>query len=702
MSRRHEFGSSYYPAHHDRGDWARDLDRMRAAGQTVVRTAELLASWDRLEVAKHSYDWSWLDEFFDLVEERGMRILLGTGSQNPPIWMLDEHDDLQIVTADGATYPTAAMWSWACKEHPAYRAEVERHVRTLAQRYGGRAGLYGWQVDNEPGYPFIPWRDRQVELYDYNPHTEAAFVRWLQDRYGTLDALSDAWRWDPTHHRYSSWTQVRAPRAMPMAWAVHTAWLDWQEFTAQRLAEFVGWQASMLRSLTPGLPVSSNMNVWGREDPFHVLMGQDAWQIARHVDAIGFDLYPGIGKRHLREPGFEAMHLSYARSVARAAGVELWYPEIESGPLNGWVMGPDHSTTPDDITRLCTAVVGAGSRLTLFQGWREWACIPIHWGALVDLEGEPTPRRDAAAAVADALSESSVAAVLAEAEPAEPSVALYVDRTNAVSLQGFGNGADLYDAMLGAFRGLHGFEVGFVDPSTVASTSARLLVLPLALLLPSSVGAALTTYVQGGGHLLVQAKAGTVDGRGWSHSRRPGAGLDALLGVVEEDVDTTDEPVTVNLSDGRVLVGAHHVQKLRVVADDAEVVGRFADGSPALVRRGVGDGVAWVCGTHLDLGLLRHGAVENRVFLDSLARDAGAHRMWDVEPGEDGLHRVWAQARHADGRRVVALTSTDTSPRWVTVHLAGATSAVDVLTGERHPLSTVPVPPMGAVLLLTD
>lgn len=677
-TREHVFGSSYYPPHHEEVDWARDLDRMHAAGQRVIRTAELLASWDRLEVARHTYDWSWLDRVFDLAEERGMRILLGTGSQNPPIWMIEEYPDLPVRAADGVPYPTGAMWSWACKEHPAYLTEVERHVRTLAARYGRRPGLYGWQLDNEPGFPFLPWRGEKVDLFDYHPHTEEAFRGWLRDRYGTPEALSDAWRWDPTHHRYSSWAQVRAPRTTPLGWSGVTAWLDWRDFTCERLAQFLGRQAGILRALTPDLPVSTNCNVGSRADFFGVQMGQDPWRIAREVDAIGFDLYPGIGKRFRTDPSWTPMHLAYARGCAAAAGVELWYPEIESGPLNSWSLGPDHATTPADITRICTDVLGAGSRVTLYQGWREWDCIPIHWGALVDLHGVPTPRHDAAAAVAAAV--ESEADLFAVASPAAPQVGILVDHVNAVCQHGMGASEFYYDCLTGAFRALHGYPAVFLGPAELHDCTLPFLVVPFGILVSDGTGAALTAYVERGGHLLTGAKVGMLDGRGWYHRTRPGAGLSELLGVTEIDIDTVGEPVAIDVDGGTVL-GAHHRQRLAV--HDAEVIGRFPDGSAALTRRVLpGGGVAWACGTHLDLGVTRHPGGGAASVLARAVAGSGARRLWTASPAADGLPRVWAQHRvdPATGRGIVAVTSTDPEPRDVRLHVPAA-SARDLYGG---------------------
>src|SRR5215472_11057123 len=165
-------GSSYYPPHHSPEEWVTDLDRMREAGLDTIRTAELLASWDRIELDRDVYDFSWLDRIFDLAEERGIGILLGTGTNCPPIWMLDRYPDLQVVSSEGIPYTTATAWSWACKDNP------------------------GMKLENEPGFPFIARHGASMDTYCFCHHTEEEFRHWLRQRYETPDALSDAWRWD--------------------------------------------------------------------------------------------------------------------------------------------------------------------------------------------------------------------------------------------------------------------------------------------------------------------------------------------------------------------------------------------------------------------------------------------------------------------------------------------------------------------------
>lgn len=685
-------GSSYYPPMHEPADWPQDLDRMIEHGLTVIRTAELLTSWDRIEVAHHTYDFDWLDRLFDLAAERGMRIVLGTGSCCPPVWMSESYPDLQIVSREGVPYPIASSWSWACRDHPGYREELTRWIRVLAARYGNRPELLAWQIDNEIGYPFVARQGRGMDLYCYCEFTEGRFRAWLAERYGSPEALSDAWRWDPTHHRYSSWSQVRAPRSMPSEWGVVTAWLDWRRFIAGSMASFVGWQRELLSELTPGINTMTNVFIWSAHDPFGVWIGQDPWRLAREADVIGYDFYPGIGERNVREPEYAGMFLDFARCSARAGGADYWLAEVESGPINGWVLGPDHATDANDILRMNADALGSGANAILYQGYREWNCIPIHWGALADLEGEKTARLGAVGLVAEAV--EPIIDRVAAMRPPTADVALLHDFENAVAVSGMEAGPFLEDAIAGAYRALagSGFGVDFVSFEELEDLDARLLVLPFTMLVPRRAGSAIATFVRGGGTVLAFAKGACLDDRGWWWDRRPGADLDSIFGAREASLRVDHGAVKLDVSahpalpgwDGGSVEGFWHRQVL-APQEGATVLARFEDGSIAATLNRHGRGKAILIGTHLDVAVRRLPGGLATSLIAAIADGAGARRLWNAPLASDGLPRVYARTRSNGASGLLTVTSTAAEPIDAVVHLSPA-QATDLITKDPVPV----------------
>jgi beta-galactosidase len=677
-------GASYYPPHHP-GDLERDVAAMAEAGMTCIRSAELLASWDFIEKIRDQPDWSWLDALFDAASDHGMQILLGTGSPSPPIWLRQRYPDVQILDRENRPFPTGTVWGWACRNHPGYREEFYRYLTLLIERYAEHPALWAWQIDNEPGFPFIHRHgESELRLYDYNPYTVELFRRWLRDRYGDLDALNVAWRWDCTHHQYSDWAQVDAPRSMPKEWGVVTAWLDWRTFLYENMAAFVRWQHDTIRQYDQQHPTMTNIFAFsGRE----VEMALDPWLMARQVDVIGYDLYPGIGRRFEKQPEFISMFLDMGRSTALAAGVEFWAPELESGPISGWALGPDYTTRAEDITRYNLECLGHGARAILYQGYREWPCIPIHWGALADFHGKPTPRYHAAQQINAMVREHSE--LFANVEPAPPRVLIYHDTRNATLMHGMNGGQEL---MLRCLRGAYtafweaGWSVGFVDSNTLLASegqiNADVLLLSAAFMLDSATVEALNELVHSGLTLICFAKCAWVDDQGWSWADQPGAGIAKLCGVAADEIE--------QLGDWKVEIGDyapqspianlqsplayHHLQPLAPTGD-ARLIARFSDGRGAIVQRNFGAGETYYVGTHLDAAALEDQAA--RALLRAMAHKAAPHEKLFAAPLPTGV-----TAHHLQGAPGALLLLVNDSHAAAQVQLAHTGELHDLLSGE--------------------
>lgn len=636
-------GSSYYPPFHRAEDWVRDVERMAGAGLNTIRTAELIASWEWLEPYRGQFDFEWLDRIFALAQERGLRLLLGTGAGSPPVWLLDAYPDAQIVSQDGVTYPTGTMWGWACVDHPGFRQESERYLRALLARYKDQPALLGWQIHNEPGHPALQRHPGAPDVFCYCQHSAAGFRRWLQAKYGDVETLSEAWACTPTRHRYVDWSQVRPPRSAPTAWGSPGAWLDWRQFVGQSFADFVGWQNNLIKEVDPSHPTTTNL-IHLLDRDMGVIRGIDPWLYPNASDAFGFDLYPV--NRFKAEPFYTSIQLDYARSPALHAGKPFWIPEIESGPIGEWVLGPTHATTARDIRRYSLDCLAHGAKLLLYQGYREWDPLPLHWGALVDLNGEPTERYDEAARINRLV--RSREDLFIEAQPPRANIGILVDQRNAIACVGMGAGEMLLQAIQGVYRACwsHGYPVEFITPELLAGGHGRryrLLLLPFMMLVTPSSAEAVTNFVHGGGTLVAFAKCGMLNEKSWLWHDRPG-GLTGLFGVKEKRISKADQvsliPETgVELFAGVTgpLAGYWHRQDF-ALDEGVQVLARYPDGAPAATLHRYGQGRAILFGTHLDVAALPAEAVDQQRALANLAELAGVERPFylDGSPLLDG------------------------------------------------------------------
>lgn len=687
-------GSSYYPPFHAPEDWARDVARMQAAGLNAIRTAELIASWEWIEPSKGQFDFGWLDRIFELCQKHGLRALLGTGAGSPPIWLLDEYPDVQIVSQDGVPYPTGTMWGWACIHHPGFRAESERYLRALLARYQGHPALFGWQIHNEPGHPAIQRVPGAVDFYCYCEHTAAGFRDWLRAKYGDVETLSEAWACTPTRHRYYDWSQVRPPRSAPLTWGSPGAWLDWRQYIDASFANFIGWQNKIIKESDRQHPTTTNLvHLLGRD--LGTARGIDPWRYPDTCDAFGFDLYPV--DRFKAEPFFSSLQLDYARSPALHAGIPLWIPEIESGPIGEWVLGPTHATTAADIRRYDLDCIAHGAKMLLYQGYREWDPLPLHWGALVNLNGEPTERYAAAAQVNRVV--TSHEKLFLEAQPTRAQIGILVDQRNAIACAGMGAAEMLLKAIKGIYYAYwsQNYPVEFITPDLLAQGKGRgyrLLLMPFLMLVTPTCARALTDYVSEGGTLVGFAKCGMLNEKSWTWHARPG-GLTGLFGVKETRIAKSDEVMLAPSPGAEIfegisgpLGGYWHRQDFGL-DEGVQVLAHYEDGKPAVTLNRCGRGQAILFGTHFDAAALAAEALDHQRVFARLADLAGVERPFHLAGGPllDG-HLLTCQGQP---ERIFILINHGPDPAPAKVCLPGAPDSASVtdLFAEQ-PVSTRP------------
>ena len=127
--------------------------------------------------------------------------------------------------------------------------------------------------------------------------------------------------------------------------------------------------------------------------------------------------------------------------------------------------------------------------MMLYQGYREWDPLPLHWGALVDLNGEPTERYDEAARLNQVV--LSHEALFLEAQPVRSQIGILVDQRNAIACQGMGAGAYLLEAIKGVYGAYwsQGYGVEFITPELLAEGKGagyRLLLMPFMMLVTAT------------------------------------------------------------------------------------------------------------------------------------------------------------------------------------------------------------------------
>ena len=75
-------GAAYYPELWPAEEIAADIQKMHDAGVNCVRVGEF--AWARMEPEEGKFDFGWLKEVLDAMEEAGIAVILCTHTATPP------------------------------------------------------------------------------------------------------------------------------------------------------------------------------------------------------------------------------------------------------------------------------------------------------------------------------------------------------------------------------------------------------------------------------------------------------------------------------------------------------------------------------------------------------------------------------------------------------------------------------------------
>jgi beta-galactosidase len=265
------YGADYYPEQWSAEIWQEDARLMQEAGVNMVTLG--VFAWAKMEPAPGQYDFTWLDQVMDLLHAHGVKVDLATPTAAPPAWLVRMHPEILPVTAGGVT-----LWHGSrrhyCPHSRAYRERAAQLVSHLAQHVRGHPALTLWHVDNE-------YACHVTECFC--ERSVVAFRRWLEQRYGALDGLNEAWGTTFWGQIYTAWEEIIAPRQTP-AQVNPAQQLDWRRFFSDSWLECFEEQKAILRQITPEVPVTTNF--MGLHRPL------DYWTWAAHQDVISYDSYP--------------------------------------------------------------------------------------------------------------------------------------------------------------------------------------------------------------------------------------------------------------------------------------------------------------------------------------------------------------------------------------------------------------------------
>ena len=139
-------GVAYYPEDWPESEMDYDIAKMKENSIGVARIGEF--AWSKMEPKEGVFAFDWLHKVVDKLAEAGIRVIMGTPTAAPPVWLSSK--DPEMFTEDWVGHRLShGGRRHACSNNPVYLAHCDRIVTALAKEFGDDENIIGWQIDNE-------------------------------------------------------------------------------------------------------------------------------------------------------------------------------------------------------------------------------------------------------------------------------------------------------------------------------------------------------------------------------------------------------------------------------------------------------------------------------------------------------------------------------------------------------------------------
>lgn len=355
------FGVDYYPEHWvypyegtpelPESRWETDAQMMIEAGVNVVRMGEF--AWGLYEPEEGKFDFDWMRRAMDVMGKAGIKVILGTPTAAPPIWLLQKHPEILPVDENGLRRYEGTRRAY-CMNSDIYWEYCQKIIRALGAALGSHPQLIGWQIDNGVG-------GHHTES-SFNEETLRDWHAWLQAKYQTIDNLNNLMGNRFWGQVVTDWSQIPMPRSTP---TVHNPALilDWMRFSSDTIVAFVRMQKDLLHEITPNCPVTSNLRALSRQF--------DHFDVAEALDFVSLDSNATMKNRSAELACEVDMMRSLKKEniVTPDGDTGFWVIEQKAGHVN-W-LDVNSLLRPGTVRLFTYQLLSRGATGILYFLWRQ-------------------------------------------------------------------------------------------------------------------------------------------------------------------------------------------------------------------------------------------------------------------------------------------------------------------------------------------
>lgn len=581
----------------------RDLELMKKAKCNVMAVS--IFSWATLEPEEGVFNFEWLDNVINRLNENGIKTILATPSGARPAWMSHKYPEVLRVSELGKRNLHGFRHNH-CFTSPVYREKVGIINGKLAERYANNDAVILWHISNEYG------GECHCDL------CQAEFRNFLKDKYKTLENLNKQWWSTFWSHTFTSWDQIESPSPIGEN-QVHALNLDWKRFVTHQTIDFMNHEISTVKKYNPNIPATTNF--------MNYFEGLNYFKFKNELDVISFDCYP---EWHSEDNVKEGYRTSAFYDVMRSIKKQPFMLMESTPSMTNW-QRVSKLKKPGMHKLAAMQAVAHGSDTVQYFQWRKsrGSSEKLH-GAVVDHYGKEDNRvfREV----------SEVGEVLEKIRPilgakTKAKVAIVYDWESMWALndaQGPRNiGLDYNEIMLEYYRVFweQGINVDFVDMECEIE-GYDLVVSPILYMIRENFEEKIKNYVNNGGNFVMTYFSGLVSETDLCYlGGFPGAGLIDVFGVRSEEVDALfDHEVNTLKVNDKEYTCTHICDILELKGAKAlgEYTSDFFSGKPALTCNEYGKGKAYYIAS-------RNEHEFNKDFFNNLITELNIDKNLDVE-----------------------------------------------------------------------
>lgn len=617
------FGADYYPEHWPLERLREDAVLMQEMGIQLVRLAEF--SWHRLEPEEGKYEFGWLDEAVSVLGEHGISVILGTPTAAPPAWLINKHPEILPIDRQGRRRSFGGRHH-DCQSNPVYRKLVRGIVTAMAEHFAENPHVIGWQTDNELG-------NSHGDLC-ICPSCRKSFQQWLEKKYGSIEALNQAWGTAFWSQEYNSFQEIFAP-GITVAGENPSEMLDWKCFCSDLIVDFQKEQIEILRKYCPGHLITHNC--MGFADKVNY------YDLTRPLDFASHDQYPGgfYGKMPWESPVLMAANLDMTRGFKRQS---FWIMEQQAGPTGWEILG--RTPAPGQLAAWTGQSIAHGADAVVFFRWRTCTVgTEQYWHGILPHSGRPGRRYAELKEMTKRLS-PFMDELSGSIPRASAAIVFSYRQEYALQIQPHHPELDYREQVLKYYEALYrrNIPVDFVEEGSDLS-GYKLVLAPLQYLMYPELVRKYTEYVAAGGTLVLTMRSGVKDEHNICVSDRelPGA-LGELCGMEILDYDCLrDVKVRVDFEGREYSAGKWSDIITPKTAETLAVYSsEFYASAPCVTKNIYGAGRVFYIGTEPEEELLF-------ALTDRILKEAGVKGLGSADKGvelcvreKDGISWVFA------------------------------------------------------------